>query len=174
MLKRLTLHRLVAISFVVLAASSPLKAANTPTETRFHVRLQVTGDDVAVVKSDLSRDLRKLGDVDVTEGEAEHTLYVVVVEMKNRANNLTGYVISSIGFRVLITEDSLRTFPDLQRLSAEQKQALAMFAGAGVLEHHFVQTVGPGELESLCSELVAQYDTAALEPIRQTAKATSP
>ena len=132
------------------------------------VKLEVSADGAtaAIVQSYLSRELRKLDGVLVTDEDPDYQLTVIAMETHSQGGYITGYALSSLGlslWRGSTVEFLLRN----GNFTKDQENTLRMFARNGIVVHHLLQT-GPTEgLETLCSRLVASFDTNALESSRK-------
>ncbi len=130
------------------------------------VTLDVTAEGAleSIVRSYISRNLRGLDGVVITDDDADYRLSVIVIESENKSGTQTGYGISSVGLS-LWKKSTLESAMS-KGFTDQQKTFVGMFAGTGCLVHHLLQIGATEDLEDLCSTLVASFDTNALEPSR--------
>lgn len=168
----------VAGSFVLPEAG----AADERFRVTARVRLKVSADGAtsSIVQSYLSRELRKLDGVMITDDDPGYELSVIVMQIRNQANYVTGYALSSVGLS-LWQKSSLEGLVQTMSLADTEKALLRMFAENGTLVHHFLLSGPTSDLETMCSRLAASFDTDAVEPsrrmmqqIRDRAKTLSP
>jgi hypothetical protein len=127
---------------------------------RVHVDLSADDQIKDRVASDLNRELRSLGDVDVVDAEPNYLLEVVVVHVRNRAGCYAGYAVASAslahfqnGALLMSVEAKYRDF--------WKDMTTNLYADPGLWV-----TVGDN-LEELSKEVVTAFDTGKLEPVRK-------
>ena len=160
----------VSALMIAAALSFGIQNAYSAEPIRFaaRVKLQVSaeGATASIVRSYLSRELRKLDGVVLSDEDPGYQLSVVLMETRNQANYVTGYALSSVGLS-LWSRSSVESMVQAASISETQKMFLRMFAENGTLVHHLLQTGAQSDLETLCSILVASFDTNALESARK-------
>lgn len=132
------------------------------------IKLEVSGDDAtaAIAKSYLSRELRRLDGIVVTDDDPRYHLSVIVMETSSQGGYTTGYALSSVGLS-LWQKSSFESLMEAARVSDTQKSLLHMLANESTVVHHLLQTGPSDSLETLCARLVGAFDTSAMEEARK-------
>lgn len=139
---------------------------------RISVQLKVSADDTiqGEVTSYLSREIRRLGDIDLVENEPSITISVIALVNKNRGDTTTGHTLSILAERPVRYRQMRQSLA--KALSAEHVDSMLkvtdlVFDNTSRVLSHFVQ-VGPvDELENLCKKIVAQIDGTVFEGERK-------
>lgn len=134
-----------ALPFVCVAAVA-ITAAAEP----IRVALDVTAESAnsSEVKSFLSRELRKLGDVVIADGEVNHRISIVAIILKDKNGKQTGHVMSFVV-----------TAP----LREDGRSRVLKYAAIG--EVHGLQT--HADLAPLCAAVVTAIDAEVFESDRR-------
>ncbi len=128
-------YRAAVFAVLVIAALAGLfvfPEAGVADETfRFtaRVRLRVSAEGAlsGIVQSYLSRELRELDGVVITDDDPEYELSVIVAQTQNQAGYVTGYALSSVGLS-LWRKSTVEGPAQLVNLPDTQKALLRMFA----------------------------------------------
>ena len=118
-----------------------------------------TSDQVEIF---LKRELRSLGDVDVTDEDPDYILSIVPLKNQNQAGVVTGYTISVLLTSPVAT-NVLHYIVDADSLTNAQR----FCSGLVRVEDHEVVVCPPGELRKTCEGLIATIDTQNFEPTRK-------
>lgn len=128
-----------------------------------------------IVRSYLSRELRKFPDVVIVEDSPDYELRVMVLETRNQAQDLVGYAMAvllldrSIGvaavkqletLAVWVQEDSKKWFLLGLSSTTQVLPALAYVEDLGL------QAFPPDALEAQCRAVIARFDGSLLEKHR--------
>ena len=134
---------------------------------RIRVSITVSSPDEikGEVTSYLSRELRKLGDIDVVENDPSFSIGVIALALKSKGNLKTGYA-----FGVLVTSPA---YPAIRNFTAPKLDAgtLKILDQMGQrtvnIQDHFVQSGATDQMDELCHSIVASIDGDVFEPERK-------
>lgn len=101
------------------------------------------------VESYITRELRTLGDVNLVKTKPLYSLRLIALKQENAAGNHLGYVISVVA--VLNISCTLYGNPDTCNL----------------FDDHLVYVDGKDKLREICEEIVTDFDTRILKPVRK-------
>jgi hypothetical protein len=175
---RTKLMIVVIISLSILPASAlPASLPYTP-----HVQVTVYADTLASkIRSCLTQELHQLPGVTIVESEPEWIIDVIGFRSINRAGRVIGYALSVVILEAIDVEpldaDSfdlapfspedphpLRTRIAAHQLSPEMETLPATLQG---LKDHRLAVGSLKDLKKLCKEVVTDFDTRHLEPMRK-------
>jgi hypothetical protein len=133
-------------------------------QLKVYVRPVIAFDnpEQAVFKQRLFRELRKIPEVIVVEGEkqrADTELYVTIVRTENTAGYKTGYVAAVAEFDPLDVSQ-------LEPLPPSDAPLVALLSNVGFLVN--VAVTRDTSITSLCRSIVAHWETDIVEPRRQS------
>lgn len=115
------------------------------------------------IKSYLSRELRQLDDVIVTDENPLFTISCVAVPIGEQGRPL-GWALS------VTIESMLNVNVATMALPVAQRVPVLRFLPEGVLVEHLLRTCGANNLQATCKEMVAGFDGKAFESARQFAQ----
>jgi hypothetical protein len=130
------------------------------------VSVSVTADNLNVkneIESNISRELRSLGDIIVTHDQPGWLLSIVAKETTNQRGDKTGYAISTT-----VLEPFQRKYM-LDAVNVDDKTKDLLFKGTANLYYYINQWIslgGPDDLKNMCNSLVAKFDSENLKPSR--------
>lgn len=143
----------IRLIVAALSCSMALFAAHASAVEKIRVSLEVSAPDnmKAEVISYLSRELRKLEDVDIADRDVNYQISVVALRLASKAGAETGYALS-----VIVTSpfSGLESHPALKY--------------AVMVIDHFVQT--DSQLQPLCQSVAIELDADVFEPGRKGGK----
>lgn len=156
------------LSLVVLFALlfRPADAADQPLEFRVHVVIKADPGLSNQVQSFLTRELRSLPDVVVTDENPFWQIEVVALELGSHA----GYALSVVTSE-LVDE---QTLSDILRSTLGASEKAAVFAkkwasGTVRIDSHGLRLIPAEGLKHACQAIVADFDSEELEPVRKGA-----
>jgi hypothetical protein len=160
--------RLTILLLVLLAAAPayPQSALTYTPRVQVNVAAEEKTDLKSRIESYLKRELRQLPGVTVVETAPDWIIRVVGIQTNNKAKSVTGYALSY----VVLAPFNNKFLPDVleAQLSEAQNRLAEKYLASlhSVLDQQLL--VGPlDELKQTCEELVAEFDTEHLEPMRQ-------
>ena len=167
---------LILASSIILVSSGGVISAQTEQQS-FSVRVQVSvSAKNEIVKSKIvsfiSRELRSLGDVSVTDHEPQYILLIVALEAEFVSGTTTGDIALSTVLTKPLKESAQGK---LLKKFLEYKGSEWIFVfleDQSLFLEHWVQTGGAKDLRSLCETLVTQIDLKYLEADRRNWQAS--
>lgn len=150
------------------------------------------------VESYLKQELRRLGDVTVTNYNPNWRIVVLALEVRNKAKLKTGVVLSYVVLASLVdnkeTAEYIRRQLDKQRTEIKRKKnsdkmldetklnlkwraissnleyisALLRFNYPCLFFNCGLYAGAPGDLKRICEKIVADFESCFLEPLRET------
>ena len=162
---KMTTFKLFAVVCALLFAITSLHGED---KIKCRVQLKVSASETLTdeTTSYLTRELRRIDDIDVVNDDPWYVVNVVALETSNNAGTSTGYVFS------IVVESPLhpKSLRDLLATKVDEN-ALKIFdfalRTATHIESHFLQVGPTGELESICKKIVAKIDGSVLEDSRK-------
>jgi hypothetical protein len=154
---------------LIILAHSLHGQRSSPTP-KIHVKLVVGAEEGLNdrIRSYLSRELRKINDVEIDDSTPVLRLNVIAGNTLNKAGAEIGYTLSVV-VTSLEDRDIVLAFttqlPDAQRKFLEEN-----LSKQGTLVDHIVYTVSPEGLPELCAKIVAELDGKHLEAQRKSIK----
>jgi hypothetical protein len=139
-----------------LVATLQLCAATVP----YHVRLELAIDDASLknrVYSLVSREIRKLGDVEVSDDQPIHTLRITGIRLTTGTDRVeTGFSLSVVVTRpVPVSENEGDKFwQEVYGKNPDQYLSAGLYANA------------PEKLEDACQQIVAAFDAVQMRHTR--------
>ena len=164
----MNIPRLFLLLFLAAFATAPVRAAE---KVNYGVRLKVAASENirGVVTSYLSRELRRLGDIDIVEDSPWFTLSIIAVAASNRAGTQTGYAFSVVVERSIPYRKMRDEFAKL--LDGNMMKVMDVsFDNAARIVSHFVELGGVDELENLCKKIIADIDGNQFEEQRKVSQ----
>lgn len=152
---------LFLLAFIWLSA---LADSSDPYKFEAAVKLIVSADGPleGIVRSYVLQRLRLLDGVVITDVDPGYRLGVVVVETKSKAAGThAGYAISSVGSMLWKRSDIEEILMDAYGSYQELSLFIPAWANSGNINHHLL-IIGTN-LEEMCKELVASFDTDELD-----------
>jgi hypothetical protein len=126
----------------------------------FSFAIETTGDYQSEIRSFVGRELRSLGDVDVTNTDAQYTISIVTLKTQNKAGEDIGYAMSV----VLISRMTDATCELLKN-----EVVCDWLKGKVKLENQMIFIGGSQDgLRKHCNKIVAGIDSDVLQPTRDT------
>jgi hypothetical protein len=163
--------RLIAPILALGLLSLGSNARGQVNEDSYTVAVHVSADQVkGEVVSYLSRELRVIGDVVVTDIQPSLDLTVIVMETQSVGGTSTGYAMSVLITRPLYPKPLVRAIATMskQSLATKDQQVLeCLLSDYQTILNHWVQTGGRRALKSMCDSVVASLDGEVLEKMRQ-------
>ncbi len=157
--------------FMLLFLAAAVTLADEVSPKTYRVAIEVTLQDEELkerVTMYLRNELRRLGDVVVTDDEPEYKLYAMVTEMRTSSGGRIAYVLGvSVtrffpkGYVATILNEYLRNLSEI----VNNLESLAVY------EHQFQSLAGPTEanLIETAVNVIAIFNRHVLEPKRQQA-----
>ena len=139
-------------------------------QVRVGIDVTAEGDLQAELKGLVSRELRALGDVVVTDTEPEYRLEIVGMETSTATGQRTGYAMSAIvtaPYHASLAKEYLE-FLDINYVVVPE--VVSYLDGAVAMRDHWVESGGINDLGTLCASLVARFDRATLAVWRRTTR----
>ncbi len=140
------------------------EAKNSHLEYSADVKLVVSGEGTTrdLVQSYLGRELRSLKDVRLVESQPNYLLSVVTMDIHNKGGQKTGIVISVVA---LSTVDRSNVTNTLQ----VKDRAIGRWITENLygFETHRIQVGAQEEMQKICAEIVALFDSEILEQNRK-------
>ena len=135
----------------LFAFETPLTLSGTNPKLR--VQVLVSSDNMKnTIESFMNRELRSLGDVEISYSEPQWTINVV--HLKLAVNGMfTGHALSVVATKAIASQST-------------NKYAAPIDA----LVHHVLCIGGTDDLRERCQMIVAGFDSSELEPYRQVNK----
>jgi len=134
-------------------------------EGNFRVYINVIGDDSIKdnIYSYLSRDLRTLGDIVLTEDEYDYELCVIGLVAENKIGNEIGIVLSI----VVNQKFDNKYFAENIFKNSDNKNLFLSITGALYHEpKHYLYLTSTDGLKSLCSDFIVTFDVDTLQYVR--------
>jgi len=147
------------LSLVMFGVSISAHAASE--HFRVHVIVRASDEQTMErITSDVNRQLRSLGDVDVVDSDPDFEIAAVVIQTKTRYGNIVDYTMATV---ILARFDNSTLVPAVQsQFQEEAKSATSAL-------YYFPKTsleIGPN-LEELAKNAIAEFDTQTLGPARK-------
>lgn len=138
-----------------------------PATSRHRVALHVSCENDALrsqITSFLSRELRSLGDVDITDQDPSFKILIVAIAARLKGGYEVGYA-----FSVIITSPlGDWSWALSKELTPEGKMAISKILGEHEsLEDHQLLVGGFSDLRQSLTEIIASFDAKKLEPRRR-------
>ena len=152
---------------LLLLMSVGFTGAQNNAQSKFAVKVSVTANDdiKGEVESYLKRELRSLGDVEVTDWGYDYVLKVIILEHTYKSSgNKTGQISCAyLGLKKFSVIDFAWKFPKEYHDTVIETTSY-LFHGSDT----FVLVINRerAELKQLCQQIVAEFDTKLLEPYR--------
>ncbi len=145
-------------------------AVTTRAEDKLHYRVQlkVSGseNDLAEITSFMTRELRRIGDVEVVENDPLFVISVIALSTSNRAGAPTGYTLSVV-VEMPVRYHQVRG--NIAKAVDENQMKFfdVYFNNTTRLLSHLVQVGGSDRLETLCKKIIASIDGSDFENHRK-------
>jgi hypothetical protein len=156
-----------AMAFVVHAGSE--KQEIPPFSAS--VKLEITGNELQNdIYSYISRELRSLGDVKIVNDQEEWTIQIVALQEHAKTDRIVGIAISSVVLKHIWSEPALMSLLSQakEKLSESGYNLLAYSLLAGcTVSNHKLLSGSPEDLQSLCKNIVVDFDADCLKPARE-------
>ncbi|MFH0771812.1 MAG: hypothetical protein V1933_04265 [Candidatus Omnitrophota bacterium] len=153
----------IAVLFAIVVLSVEVHAADAP--FRAKVKVTVSADDniKSAVISYLNRELRSLNDVELVDTDSGWEIDVVVMESKTVDGRKRGLVIFSTVILNHYDNQLLSLYfkPECKDVGLQMTSDLCDFYG------HRVDKGPIDDLQSICKDVVANFDTKNLEVVRK-------
>jgi len=167
------MHKLSASVFLAFALLCGLKTVASTQRQRPVVRISLSVDAAdglnSRITSYLSRELRKIDDVTITDTNPLYRINCVALKTISRGGENLGYALSFV-----VTSTMPSTFTSMfvrSKLSADDLKTIQSWNNNdGVVVQHFVQICGPDDIRTVCAQLVAQIDGSLIESARKFAQ----
>ncbi len=153
-----------------------------PFSAKIHLGIEADQSIESLVASYLNREIRSIGDVEVTDDNPQWYLGVIAVEDYSEAGNILGYTISSVvhstvpvgayldeRLEVISNEsqiDSLATLVARIEIFLTKKY-LSTFDNLVTFHGHWIQSGGPDDLKKMCELVISHFDGEYLEEARR-------
>lgn len=167
-------HLIMVAGFVSLYLLIPQATFTQESQPKFSCRisLDITADDKIKdeISSYISRELRSLGDVVITDADPALKVEIVALEVHS-GNSSVGYALSVLVSSYLgsLTLDRFVTSIASGPSSNEDKQVLrGVYVDYRKIVSHFVQTGPKSDLALTCKKIVTTIDSDAIEGERKT------
>jgi hypothetical protein len=143
--------------------------ANAKSLSHFTVRLIISANESlkSIVSNDMTRELKKLGDVDVTEDTtASWLLYINVTPIQD-SKGLKGYVFSTV-IADQYSANTLKALPAEDFKDPKVAETIKELIQNQInLRDHLVQTCKTEDLQKTYASIVAYFDETYLMPVRE-------
>jgi hypothetical protein len=130
----------------------------------YRINLEISADEKiqSKVESFVARELRSLGDVAQTSEYADYQISVVALILHTLSGQETGIAIS-----VCINQSFYNGF--LSHLFKDDVRSLGMQSTEGTVYFvsHWLRSGGTDDLQSICTGIVADFDSQFLQPRRK-------
>jgi len=133
-----------------------------PFSGRVQVVVDANENIKAEIESYISRELRSLGDIIVTDDEPRWILDILAIESKKTGDYTTGIVLS-----IVILEPYNNKFLIEQVNPKYKADALLETMGLSEYTAHSVRTGPTDSLRNICNEVVADFDSKHLKQARE-------
>lgn len=156
--------KIVFIFTAMLAFAAPTWAARPLPDFSARVKVSVSSDDSisAEVKSYISRELRSLGDVVTTDQNPEYVLSVVASVVTTKSGSKRG-----VAFSVVVLEPFDNALIKNLAQPKYKKMTTILTKNLYRFSDQRLQVGSTNDLRSICSDIVAQFDTDELAPARK-------
>jgi hypothetical protein len=167
MIKRFLTPLIIVITFTLGIIGHPQEKS----AYRFQVYVSVTIDDdeslKPLIESYIKRGLRSLQDVDIvyTPNPGHHEIAVVVLEGVTKSGHKTGSIVLAVNFREQFDNRVIAQH-------VKSKEIWDTYLNPLTSRLFFAPTLWivrgeRADLQGMCEDLVANFDTEHLEPIRE-------
>lgn len=133
---------------------------------RYRVALEVNATDSSLkdrVTSYINKELRALGDVDVSDTKPTYKITVIVLPSKLRAGQTIGYSLA-----YLVTQPIEGWADHVSGIDTDARGHLAQILDNAVkIEDLQLQTGSNDDLRQTVSEMISHFDTESIEPMRK-------
>lgn len=150
------------IFFILLYPFTCFATGLPPFSARVSVVVSADNNIKPKVESYIDRELRSLGDVVVTDDNPDWILNIVALESKTKGGYESGVVLSVVALKSFDKEAVMST------VSARNKGWVSdAISNLHEFSSHSLRIGAPEELRSICSGIVADFDTKFLQPQRK-------
>jgi hypothetical protein len=162
---RAPMRILIAAWLVVFSVVSASTQAADRT-SRFKVSLEVNATDESLkdrVSSYMNRELRGLGDIEITESHPTYKISVIALAVSLKNGHNVGYAISYVVTEPLESWQNLAT-----DLNEKAQQLVKLITSESErLDDHKLLIGTDADLKQTVDDLVSNFDTKMLEPSRR-------
>lgn len=155
-----------AVLAFLFVLAMPSSHADDVNDLRYSAKVKVdisASDNInGVVSSYLKRELRSLTDVEIVENNPEWIINILVVELETVGGHKNGVAISTVITSQLRSQSLSELFqPKYSDLG------LRLTSGLKKVGSHWLNIGSSNDLQNLCKEIVADFDTKHLEEDRK-------
>ena len=143
--------------------------SQSQSKPRFSVRLKISaqGDMKSEIESYISRELRSLGDVYLVDNDEAYRIGIIAFELINTGGRKDGYAVTALITSTFPT-DLLATVLSSHGVSKDGVKTWRDIADEHErVERFILDTCGRSDLRKVCEQIVIDFDTKILEPIRK-------
>jgi len=148
--------------FCLCVASSPAVAEDLQTFSgRVQVLVSASDSIKGKIESYLSRELRSLGDIVVTDDNPRWILSVVALEAESKGGFKTGVDLSVVILESFNNQYVVNVTPEKsKKLVSVMTSSLYSYTG------HWLRVGAPEDLRSMCNGIIADFDSSELKKAR--------
>jgi len=148
--------------FCFCISSSPVVAEDLqPFAGRVQVAVSASDSIKGKIESYLSRELRSLGDIVITDDNPRWILSVVALEAESKGGYKTGVVLSVVILEPFNNQFVVNMVPEkTKELVSGMTSSLFSYSG------HWLRMGAPEDLRSICNGIIADFDSIELKSAR--------
>lgn len=154
----------IALLSIILSTSLATPATESP---EIRVKIDISGESGldSIIRSYLSRELRKVPDVAIVDSNPTFTVSIVGIEVRTVTREHVGYALSFAVTSVM--KPRMAYLLAAMRHPDEDNAVLKdLLTTDGILTNHLIQTCGRDELQSVLAQVAAQLDGGSFEEAR--------
>lgn len=157
--------RVIQIFIFSLILTLPLDCLAASNPPDFRVALSVSADESIKgrIESYISRELRALGDVTQTKENSEYDIGIVALKSFSKSGYQTGIVLS-----ITIHYKFDNQFISFSFKEESMEIGLELTSGLYFYPDHWLRIGATEDLKSICSGIVADFDSQILQERRET------
>ncbi|MBO2568535.1 hypothetical protein [Shewanella algae] len=156
------MRNIILALFCLCVVSSPAVAEDLqPFSGRVQVSVSASDTIKGKIESYLSRELRSLGDVVVTDDNPRWILSIVALESESKSGYKTGVELSVVILEPFNNQFVVNMVPEKSKdLVSGMTSSLYSYSG------HWLRVGAPEDLRSICNGIIADFDSSELKEAR--------
>jgi len=140
-----------------------------PYSGRVSVSISANDNIKGQIESYISRELRSLGDVIVTDDNPDWVLHIVALEPTSKGGNKVGIILSVVITRPFKSNGLNVLLIVLREVKKNEREILSsMTADLNSIASHEIRVGSPEDLRNMCNSIVADFDTDQIKPFRES------
>jgi len=165
------------LSVLLMAVSISFTAANSKNveipKYSTTVKLDISASDEIQnqVYSYVGRELRALGDVEIVKDNSQWIIQIVAIQQRSKDGRVAGLGISSVILKPCLADRFLVviTLPKIKEILDKREYEILrlMLSSSYGVNSHKLQSGSAGDLESICKDVVADFDAEWLKKERE-------